>query len=172
MRVVVVPPVLALLPEYAGTEDPVAELRAAVVSAVAWLGEGADDVRVVAADAQGERIAAHLLESSRRGTAPRPHQGDGPVLVLANGSARRTERAPGHLDERSHAFDDVLGGALAAGDVTALAGTDQELATELWSTGTGGFATLAGLRVEESTVDYDDDPYGVAYWVVRWTCAS
>ena len=44
-RVVLVPGVLALLPEYAGLEDPVAELRAACLAAVAWLGP---DVTVLA----------------------------------------------------------------------------------------------------------------------------
>ncbi len=38
MRVVLVPGTLALLPAYAGLADPVAELRAACVEAVRWLG--------------------------------------------------------------------------------------------------------------------------------------
>ncbi len=52
-----VPGALALLPEYAGIEDPVADLRAACVEAVGWLGA---DVTVLA-DAQGTRVAEHLL---------------------------------------------------------------------------------------------------------------
>ena len=46
MRVVIAPPVPALLPDYAGREDPVGPLRAALKQAVAWLGDG--PVRVVA----------------------------------------------------------------------------------------------------------------------------
>ncbi len=172
MRVAIVAPVLALLPEYAGREDPVAELRAAATSAVAWLVDGADGVRIVAADVQAERVGTHLLESSAPHRVRARSQADDPVLVLANGSAKRTEKAPGHLDDRAVAFDDALGAALAAGDASALAGLDLTLAAELWASGIDGLASLGGLSVEEAVVDYADDPYGVAYWVVRWTCAS
>ena len=76
-RVVLVPGVLALLPEYAGIEDPVAELRAAALDAVAWLGP---EVAVLA-DAQGARVAAYLLEATDRG-------GDeSSYLVVGNGGA-------------------------------------------------------------------------------------
>lgn len=166
------PPVPALLPEHAGEVDPVADLRAAAGSAVAWLCEGADGVRIEAADAQAERIARHLVDASPPHRVTTRAGTDDPVLVMANGSARRTEKAPGHLDGRAHAFDEAMGAALASGDVAALAGIDHALAAELWATGTEGFAAMAGVVVEESRVDYADDPFGVAYWVVRWTCAS
>ena len=172
MRVVIVPPVLALLPEYAGREDPVAELRAAAGSAVSWLGEGAGGVRVVAPDAQAERIAGCLLESSAPHRVGARAAADDPVLVMANGSAKRTEKAPGHLDDRAIAFDDALGAALAEGDTDALAALDPTLAAELWASGIEGLSGLAGLTVEKAQVDYFDAPYGVAYWVARWTCAS
>jgi hypothetical protein len=172
VRVVVVPPVPALLPEYAGLVDPVADLRAAAESAVAWLVEGAGGVRIEAADGQAERVARHLLGASAPHRLPTRAGADDPVLVMANGSAKRSEKAPGHLDERALAFDRAMGTALAAGDVSALAATDPALAAELWATGPEAFAALSGLVVEESRVDYDDDPYGVAYWVVRWTCGS
>ena len=99
-RVALVPGVLALLPEYAGIEDPVADLRAACVSAVAWLGS---DVEVLA-DPQGVRVGRSLLGVAGVST------GSANVLVVGNGSARRTEKAPGHLDERSVAFDAALRG--------------------------------------------------------------
>ncbi len=105
-RIALVPGVLALLPEYAGIEDPVAELRAACLEAVAWLG---DDVRVVADD-QGARVAAYLISTSSTTGAN--------VLVVGNGSAKRTEKAPGHLDARAHAFDETLGAALRSGTLT------------------------------------------------------
>ncbi len=166
------PPVLALLPEYAAREDPVADLRAAAVSAVRWLVEGADGVRILADDVQGGRVGTHLLESSATHRVRARSQADDPVLVMMNGSAKRTEKAPGHLDDRATEFDEVLGAALAGGDTGALAGIDRALATELWASGLDGLASLAHLSVEEAVVDYADDPYGVAYWVVRWTCAS
>ncbi len=177
-RVVLVPGVLALLPEYAGLEDPVAELRAACLEAVAWLGA---DVTVLADD-QGARVAAHLLgDRSNSAIAPdgqvaRPNRskqrdraGWTSLLVVGNGSARRTEKAPGHLDERAAAFDDALGAALRAGDLT---GVDLSLATELWASVEGIAGLREVLRGETATVDYDDDPFGVQYWVMRWQCES
>jgi hypothetical protein len=181
MRAVLVPGVLALLPEYAGLTDPVADLRAACLSAVAWLGEGGP-VEVVGSP-QGERVAGALLVGAgvsrlgRQGAlAPRPAGGGQgalaprpPMLVVGNGSARRTEKAPGHLDPRSHAFDEALGRALRVGDAEALSGIDQVLARELWAD-TEHLPGLVGLG-PAAAVDYDDDPFGVQYWVMRWSTA-
>jgi hypothetical protein len=154
-RVVLVPGVLALLPEYAGLEDPVAELRAAALAAVGWLGR---EVTVLA-DGQGERVASHLLEvTERSGT-------EASYLVVGNGSAMRTEKAPGHFDERAEAFDAALGASLRAGHPAV----DVALAHELWAS-VDGIVELAELDdLGEAQVDYDDAPYGVQYWVVRWT---
>ena len=59
-RAALVPGVLALLPEYAGLDDPVADLRAAVHEAAAWLAEIVGPLAVVA-DEQGARVGRHLL---------------------------------------------------------------------------------------------------------------
>jgi hypothetical protein len=180
VRVALVPGVPALLPEYAGIEDPVAELRVACLEAVAWLGP---DVTVMA-DQQGARIAEYLmgevvsrvvpsrLASShlRTSAAPRTSTTGAPnVLVVGNGSAKRTEKAPGHLDDRAHAFDDALGAALRSGDLTDV---DLSLAGELWAAVEGIERLRELLHGEAATVDYDDDPFGVQYWVMRWECES
>ena len=87
MRVALVPGVLAFLPEYGGIEDPVADVRAASLAAVAWLAE-AGPVAFVA-DAQGTRVGRHLVEKAGAMV------GDGSAyLVVANGSARRSDTAP------------------------------------------------------------------------------
>lgn len=153
-RVVLVPGVLALLPEYAGIDDPVADLRAACLDAVRWLGS---DVSVLA-DEQGARIAQHLLDRTDRGH-------DGPsYLVVGNGSAARREKAPGHLDDRAHGFDEALGAGLRAGRPEV----DVDLARELWAS-VDGIVRMADLGdLGEARVDYDDDPFGVQYWVMRW----
>jgi hypothetical protein len=158
-RVALVPGVLALLPEYAGLEDPVAELRAAATAAVAWLGR---EVTVLA-DAQGARVAAHLLDTAAR-TVDAPS-----YLVVGNGSAKRTEKAPGHFDERAERFDRALGEALRAGHPAV----DLALARELWAS-TDALVELAELDGDlgEAQVDYDDAPYGVQYWVMRWDCSG
>lgn len=163
-RVVLVPGVLALLPEYAGLTDPVAELRAACVEAVGWL---AGDVEVVGTG-QGRRVGEALLAAAgaRSGTAAS-------YLVVGNGTACRTEKAPGHLDERAHAFDEWLEAALRAPDPAVLGAVDEAVARELWADVTG-IRALGGLLdgAGPAQVDYADDPFGVQYWVMRWACES
>jgi hypothetical protein len=156
-RVVLVPGVLALLPEYAGLEDPVAELRAACVEAVGWLGR---EVTVLASE-QGARVAAYLLATVPR-TGAEPS-----YLVVGNGSAKRTEKAPGHFDERAEGFDAALGASLRAGHPAA----DLGLARELWAD-VASIVELAELDDDlgPGQVDYGAAPYGVQYWVVRWSC--
>lgn len=163
MRIVVVPSTLALLPEYASTDDPVAELREAVAAATAWLVADAP-AAVRGATASAKRIGAELLGGA---------QGSGPgLLVVANGSAARTEKAPGHLDPRAVDFDAAIGKALAAGDLAALADLDLDLAAELWAPDAAALRGLSGFAPTSTQVDYDDAPYGVQYWVVRFECAS
>jgi hypothetical protein len=160
-KIVLVPGVLALLPQYTGIEDPVAELRAACLEAVRWLGP---DVRVIA-DPQGTRVAAYLMgEVLTISTTGGPS-----VLVVGNGSAKRTEKAPGHLDDRALPFDESLGAGLRAGDLTDV---DLSLAGDLWASVEGISALGELLHGETAIVDYDDDPFGVQYWVMRWECAS
>jgi hypothetical protein len=163
-RVVLVPGVLALLPEYAGIEDPVADLRAACLTAVGWLG---GDVEVLA-DPQGARVAGSLLEAAGVSRlvagAPRTSTTGGSVLVVGNGSARRTEKAPGFLDERAAAYDSGLRAWLGGSG-----SLDVELGAELLAS-TDGFVQMAERlgSWREPVVDYDDDPFGVQYWVMRW----
>jgi len=160
-RVALVPGCLALLPEYASLDDPVDELRAACLAAVAWLGE---DVRVIAG-AQGARVASSLL--AEVGTAP-VTSGEA-YLIVGNGSACRSEKAPGHLDPRAAGFDEALGKALVTPDPDALGALDLGFADELWAD-VGPIKEAADLlrSVDTVAVDYDDDPYGVRYWVARW----
>ena len=132
MRVVsVVPPVPALLPEYSGSSDAVPDLRKAVLEAVAWLaehsparvvvlGDGPDPANVArgVSASLARRIAASLLDQTGfSGELVQTWDGsDAAVLVLANGSARRGEKAPGHLDSRAFGHDTVIERALTDGD--------------------------------------------------------
>ncbi|PWN04877.1 hypothetical protein DJ010_04560 [Nocardioides silvaticus] len=164
MRIVLVPGVPALLPSYASIEDPVADLRAACHHAVAELGPR---VRVLASSPLGERVARHLLGAAGAEESEADPTG---ALVVANGSAKRTVKAPGHLDERAEAFDDDLRRALVQPLPAGLAGIDVDLAAELWAD-VGAMPALAELLTPGTTaeVDYDDAPYGVQYWVIRWS---
>lgn len=154
MSTALVPGALALLPSYTSIEDPVADLRAACLAAVGRLGPR---VRVVASPAtggSGTRVAAALVAAAGASVV---ETGETGVLVVGNGSAKRTEKAPGHLDERAAAFDDALR--------VSFAGIDQVLADELWA----DTACLADLPpLADAEVLYDDAPFGVQYWVAVW----
>ena len=172
------PGVLALLPEYASIDDPVAELRAAVLEAIGGL---EDPVEVLAGD-QGRRVGEWALQvarsrdgrcapSSTSGTAPSSTGGgEGSYLVVGNGSAKRSTEAPGYLDERAAAFDADLGRRLREGALESLAAIDLQLAKELWADVEGIVAMGRLGPLGSAEVVYDDDPFGVQYWVMRWPC--
>jgi hypothetical protein len=196
--VLVLPTPRALLPPLS-EDDPVGDLRDACEAAVAGLPTG--DVVVVVAvptdegnlargvdEPLGHRIARHLLgprtflpdlalpwtaaslleQHATTGEHPLPST---TLIVMADGSARRTEKAPGHLHPDAVRFDDVLEHALRTGDAEALALTDPELAEELWCQGAPGFRLLGEVargRHVVPSVTYADAPYGVAWWVARW----
>lgn len=94
------------------------------------------------------------------------------LLVMGDGSARRTRKAPGAYDERAAGFDAAAARALGAADTAALAALDAELALDLQATGracwqvAAGAAEHAGLR---GALLYNDAPYGVGYFVATWS---
>lgn len=90
------------------------------------------------------------------------------LLVVADGSARRTLKAPGYFDERAESYDDAVRRAVASGDLTALAGLDPALARELMAPGWPALQVLAaafGSVRPQSTVHYAQAPHGVGYLV-------
>ncbi|MEU9237152.1 hypothetical protein [Streptomyces subrutilus] len=94
------------------------------------------------------------------------------LLVMGDGSACRTLKAPGYLDERAAAFDAAAARALGAADTAALAALDAELAAELLAAGRAPWQVLAGAA-EGAGLDgrllYEDAPYGVGYFVAAWS---
>jgi microcompartment protein CcmK/EutM len=95
------------------------------------------------------------------------------LLVMADGSASRGERAPGHLDERAAAFDDEIGRGLEAGDPETLTALDAALAADLLVQGRAALAVLGAAVAAQSVrpksrVVYRDDPFGVMYTVAVW----
>ncbi len=100
----------------------------------------------------------------------------GPVrlLVVADGTATRTEKAPGYFDPRAEAFDARLVAGLATGDPDVLAELDPALATALLCSGRAGLQVLAGAvgsRAVTADLLWSGAPYGVAYAVARWSVA-
>jgi hypothetical protein len=182
-RGVLVPSALVLLPEYAGLVDPIPELRTACHDAVAALvADAPPSVGLLAAPPRadnvargvdtpvGQRVARHLLtEVGWSGELTEPVPGI-PLLVVGNGTASRTEKAPGHLDPRATAFDTALREALVAGDRRALEALDPALGRELWCHDVPAFTRLAEVLAPgpPAEVAYDADPFGVQYWVLAW----
>lgn len=91
------------------------------------------------------------------------------LLVVGDGSARRTPTAPGYFDERAEAFDASAEAAIRDGDMVALAGLDAGLGAELMATGRAAWQVLAGAagleRRAPGQVMYSDAPFGVSYLV-------
>jgi hypothetical protein len=106
--------------------------------------------------------------------APRPLLGDHATVVLAvgDGSACRTERAPGHLDDRAEPFDDEVAGHLARGDAIGLDRLDEVLARELSCAGLSVWrwvaAALTDAEVTKAELSTHIAPYGVGYFVALW----
>lgn len=94
------------------------------------------------------------------------------LLVMGDGSARRTEHSPGYVDERAIPYDDALADALGKADTAHLAGLDPESARELMVAGRPAWQVLAGAA-GESPLTGDllayEAPYGVGYFVAAWS---
>ncbi|PZS25756.1 MAG: hypothetical protein DLM59_19665 [Pseudonocardiales bacterium] len=111
---------------------------------------------------------AHLgrLAAEATGTAQRVG-----LLVMADGSARRSEKAPGYVDPRAEGFDRAVGAALAGADTMALAGLDQQLGDDLLAAGTAPLRLLGRAAAQDG---WDAEllaataPYGVGYFVAVW----
>ena len=191
IRTVLVLPAPPALLSPRSAEDPVAELRTACAAAVSTL-PARRPVVVLAAPVSeanaargvteplGHRVAAHLLDGvpfEPQLALPYAAAGllelDQPttVIVMADGSARRGEKAPGHLHPDAVAFDERIELALRSGDAEALAALDPEVGEELWCAGVPGLRVLGELARDRNVVaylSYADAPFGVAWWVARW----
>ncbi len=93
------------------------------------------------------------------------------LLVMADGSARRSTSAPGHLDERAAGFDANLAAALRSGEGRRLH-IDADDAAGLLVGGAAAWEQAA-RALEPFAFDaellYDAAPYGVGYFVAAWT---
>jgi hypothetical protein len=92
------------------------------------------------------------------------------LLVMADGSARRTLKAPGYLDERSAPFDRRIEAALATGDPAGLIALEPQLAVELLVAGRAAWQVMAGAATGgwQADLPYSADPFGVWYPVATW----
>lgn len=98
------------------------------------------------------------------------------LLVMGDGTARRSLKGPGYLDPRAEAFDNNVVTALAAGQLAALADLDADLAGDLLVAGVGAWKAAAALLATDgpwhSTVLFADAPLGVMYVAASWRRAT
>ncbi|NLU63384.1 hypothetical protein HCA61_14045 [Rhodococcus sp. HNM0563] len=109
----------------------------------------------------GKTLRAQLDEgAARRG-----------LLIVADGAATLTAKAPGAFDERSAAVEQSLGEALAAGTPQTLAALDAGLCADIALEGRAAWQVLAAAFAQppsEATIEYSAAPYGVGYHVGTW----
>ncbi|MGA5412151.1 class III extradiol dioxygenase subunit B-like domain-containing protein [Streptomyces pseudogriseolus] len=95
------------------------------------------------------------------------------LLVMGDGSACRTLKAPGYLDERAAPFDAEIARALGTADTAALRALDAGLARELKVSGRAPWQVLAGAAEGAAGLSgallHEDAPYGVGYMVATWS---
>lgn len=133
----------------------------------------------------GATVAAWLLDGvgwagPRRYLGPDAFQTSpdrtGAVLVMADGTACRDDRAPGAFDPRAHRVDQQIASWLASGAAAELAELDLALAEELWMDG-GAALVAIGVQVSKllasgarihARLRHHSAPFGVGYWVGEW----
>lgn len=123
-------------------------------------------------DTLGAGHAAHGLSVGPEGIGGESPDRPAALLVMGDGSARRSIKAPGYLDDRAAPFDAAIAAILAEGDAAALTGIDPELAAELLVAGGPAWRAAGELLLDaewDAELLYDDAPYGVGYLVAAWT---
>ncbi|MFI8993988.1 class III extradiol dioxygenase subunit B-like domain-containing protein [Streptomyces sp. NPDC053542] len=94
------------------------------------------------------------------------------LLVMGDGSACRTVKAPGYYDERAEAFDAELARMLGDADAAALGALDEEPAQSLKVSGRASWQVLAGAAEGAGLggeLLHEEAPYGVGYFVAAWS---
>ena len=90
------------------------------------------------------------------------------MVVVADGSARRTVKAPGYFDPRAEPYDAAVAQAIRSGELSRLHDLDPVLADELMASGWAALQVLGaafGPDRPRTTIHYDEAPYGVGYLV-------
>jgi hypothetical protein len=93
------------------------------------------------------------------------------LLVCGDGSAARTEKAPGHLDAAAEPWDDAALTALREADPDRLLDLDAAIGRRVLAAGRAPWQVMAGAAEGgrfEPTIDGADAPYGVLYVAGTW----
>jgi hypothetical protein len=137
-------------------------LGAWLLARIGWPGDrAAIEVAADAEQAELDEMAAALAGDTVR-TA---------LLVVADGSASRTEKAPASMHPDAGAFDRAVADALAAGDPALLAAIDRDRAAAVSSAGWPAWhvaACAAAGSAYDAELHADEAPYGVGYLAASW----
>ncbi|MBN1093469.1 hypothetical protein JKP75_13380 [Blastococcus sp. TML/M2B] len=93
------------------------------------------------------------------------------VLAMGDGSARRSVKAPGHLDPAAEPFDAAVAGALGRGDAAALAALDAAEGERLLAAGVPVWRAVGRALADRAVVASlraATAPLGVGYLVADW----
>jgi hypothetical protein len=135
----------------------------------AWLVNRAPGPRY---DAIGVAVGPDFFEQRAAGLLDGAADKRVGLIVMGDGTARRSRAAPGYWDGRAEGFDTAVLAALAGGDSAALAALDLELAAELLCAGAPAWVaagTLLSTVGMDADVLYAEVPFGVQYIVARWS---
>jgi hypothetical protein len=94
------------------------------------------------------------------------------LLVLADGSSSRNDKAPGSYQPGAEAFDAQVAAVLASGDPQAGLKVKYDTAREVGAQGWSAWRTAfhaAAPGPWRARLEYDAAPYGVGYLVASWT---
>lgn len=98
------------------------------------------------------------------------------LIAVGDGSACRSLKAPGYLDDRSFDFDSGVATALASADAASLRNLDLDLAEELLVAGRHVWPVVGELlrdddRTWSGNLLENTDLYGVSYFVAYWVAS-
>lgn len=150
-------------PTHPGPADPDPDLPLPLLIA-GWLRP--DGVRI-----RGELVAPDAEPAACLALGAALAGEDAALLVVGDGAATHSEKAPGYLDERAGPFDAAVADALRTADPAALAALDPLLAAQLWAVGRAPWQVLAGATADRAWTGellHSSIPFGVAYHVAVW----
>ena len=91
------------------------------------------------------------------------------IVAVGDGSATRTEKAPGYIQPDALDFDAAVVRAIENGDSGAIVAIEQSTADRLWCRGLPTWQVVAqAIGHAEGTLVLESSPFGVNYLVAAW----
>jgi len=137
-------------------------IAAAVLNGANWAGkvvglEVAHDASAKEREDLGREVAAKSAELETL------------VVVVGDGSATRTEKAPGYVQPDAASFDEAMARAINEADIHAILDVDQEQADRLWCRGIPAWQVVANAVDQmQGMLILESAPFGVNYLVASW----